>query len=80
MFPFFFPSLFVCLLWLVGWSMLRSQVDVSGGGGTRATTAAAMVDRMLQPENFILMLDENRYGPVNAVLSSVRKTPSIDTE
>ncbi|CAN0422794.1 unnamed protein product [Pylaiella littoralis] len=47
------------------------EVDVSGGGSTRAVTAAGLVDRMLQPGNFILMLDENRFGPVNAVLSSI---------
>ena len=34
-------------------------------------TAALMVDRMLEPENFILMLNENDFGPVNAVVSSV---------
>ncbi|CAM9194226.1 unnamed protein product, partial [Laminaria digitata] len=30
-----------------------------------------MVDRLLEPENFILILNENDFGPVNAVVSSV---------
>lgn len=48
------------------------KVDVSGSGGTRAMSAATLVDRMMEPENFVLMLDENKFGPVNAVVSSVR--------
>lgn len=47
------------------------QVDLIGSNDTRAMTAAVMVDRLLEPENFILILNENDFGPVNAVVSSV---------
>lgn len=47
------------------------QVDLDGSSDTRAMTAALMVDRLLEPENFILMLNENDFGPVNAVVSAV---------
>lgn len=49
------------------------QVDLSEGGDTRAMAAAGIVDRMLLPENFVLMLDANRFGPVNAAITSVRR-------
>jgi len=35
-------------------------------------TAALLVDRMMEPENFVLMLDENTFGPANAAVTSVR--------
>lgn len=35
--------------------------------------AAGLVDRLMQPENFIVMLDENDFGPSNAVVASVRR-------
>eukprot|EP00752_Nemacystus_decipiens_P006071 g5479.t1 len=47
------------------------EVDLSGLAETRAVSAAILVDRMMKPENFVLVVDENRFGPVNAVVSSV---------
>ena len=31
-----------------------------------------MVDTLFSPEKFVLLLDENRFGPVNAAVSSVK--------
>eukprot|EP00904_Undaria_pinnatifida_P004672 jgi/Undpi1/14205/HiC_scaffold_9.g03854.m1 len=47
------------------------EVDLNGANDSRAMAAATIVDRLLEPENFILLLDENSFGPVNAVISSV---------
>lgn len=46
-------------------------MDLSGGGETHAVKAAGLVDRLMQPENFIVVLKDNSFGPVNAVVSSV---------
>lgn len=50
-----------------------AQVDLSGEGDTRSMAAATMVDRLMQPENFVLAMDENQFGPVNVVVTSVRR-------
>lgn len=52
-------------------------MDLSGGDDTRSMTAAALVDKLFMPENFILLLDENRFGPVNAAVSSVSSSVTL---
>lgn len=39
-------------------------------------SAAILVDRMMDPDSFVLMLDENEFGPVNAAVTSVRDRDS----
>lgn len=52
-------------------------MDLSSGDDTRSMTAAALVEKLFMPENFVLLLDENRFGPVNAAVSSVSSSVSL---
>lgn len=69
------PSSFFFLLFLpVSWfSRCSWQVFLEDDGETRAAAAATAVDRLLDPDNFVLMVEENDFGPINAVVTGVSR-------
>lgn len=69
-----FVVVFFFFIFRVPFFCLPRQVSLEDEEeSSRSLLAAAAVDRAMDPENFVLMVEHNPFGPINAVLSGVRR-------